>query len=67
MLIYWNWNSMAQEEELKQVKDRINKLTGTKGGLEKLVGFYAKDPAAQQKVPYSHSCKSSSSWGFLLS
>jgi hypothetical protein len=40
----------TQEEELKQVKEKAKKLTATKGGLEKLVGFYAKDPAAQQKV-----------------
>ena len=44
-------HSNAQEEELKQVNDKAKKLTATKSGLEKLVGFYAKDPAAQQKVP----------------
>lgn len=38
------------EEELKQANDKVKKLTATKSGLEKLVGFYAKDPAAQQKA-----------------
>ena len=48
-------HSNAQEEELKQVNDKAKKLTATKSGLEKLVGFYAKDPAAQQKVPHPSS------------